>query len=63
MIAANPAEFTCACCDFSELEKRLAEDVSEVITVQTVVTKWTGEGIELSMAVDGLLWAIRGGLF
>jgi len=60
VITANPATFTCACCDFSELEKRLADDVSEVITAQTAVTRWTGERMDLSMAVDGLLWASYG---
>jgi hypothetical protein len=60
VIAANPAKFTCACCDFSEFEKRLADDVSETITAQTAVTKWTGERMDLSMAVDGLLWASGG---
>jgi hypothetical protein len=60
VIVANPATFTCASCDFSELEKRLADDVSEVITAQTAVTKWTGERMDLSMAVDGLLWASGG---
>ena len=60
VIAANPAKFTCACCDFSELEKRLAVDVSEAITATTAVTKWTGEIMDLSMAVDGLLWASGG---
>jgi hypothetical protein len=56
VIAANPVKFTCACCDFSELEKRLADDVSDVITATTAVTKWTGERMDLSMAVDWLLW-------
>jgi hypothetical protein len=41
---------------FSELEKRLADDVSDVITATTAVTKWTGERMDLSMAVDWLLW-------
>ena len=60
VIAPNPATFTCACCDFSEFEKRLADDVSEVITAQTAVTKWTGERMDLNMAMDGLLWASYG---
>jgi hypothetical protein len=60
VIAANPVKFTCACCDFSELEKRLADDVSDVITATTAVTKWTGERMDLSMAVDGLLWESGG---
>lgn len=60
VIAANPAKFTCACCDFSELEKCLADDVSEAITATTAVTKWTGEIMDLSMAVDRLLWASGG---
>ncbi|OUS40685.1 hypothetical protein A9R00_04760, partial [Oleispira antarctica] len=56
-IAANPAKFTCACCDFSELEKTLNKEVSEPITKKTAVTKWLGERMDLSMAVDGLLYA------
>jgi len=56
-IAANPAKLTCACCDFSELEKTLNEEVSEPITEKTAVTKWLGERMDLSMAVDGLLYA------
>jgi len=56
-IAANPAKFTCACCDFSELEKTLNEEVSEPITKKTAVTKWLGERMDLSMAVDGLIFA------
>ena len=57
VIAANPAKFTCACCDFSELEDMLAEDVSEPITANTAVTKWAGESMDLGMAIDGLLAA------
>jgi hypothetical protein len=60
VIAANPAKFTCACCDFSELEKTLAEDVSEVITANTAVTKWTGEVMDLGMTIEGLLRAGSG---
>ena len=60
VIAANPAEFTCACCGFSELEKRLEEDVSEVITATTAVTKWSGESMDLSMVIAGLLWSEGG---
>jgi hypothetical protein len=59
VIAANPAKFNCACCDFSELEKTLNEEVSEPITEKTAVTKWLGERMDLSMAVDGLM---RGGV-
>ncbi|MBL4797915.1 MAG: HNH endonuclease [Oleispira sp.] len=60
VIAANPAEFTCACCGFAELEKRLEEDVSEVITATTAVTKWSGESMDLSMVIAGLLWSEGG---
>ncbi len=57
VIAANPTNFTCACCDFSELEKTLNKEVTEPITKKTAVTKWLGEKMDLSMAVDGLLYA------
>ncbi len=57
VIAANPAKFTCACCDFSQFEKTFNEEVSEPITEKTAVTKWLGESMDLSMAVDGLLYA------
>jgi len=60
VIAANPAKFTCACCDFSELEKTLAEDVSEPITANTAVTKWAGETLDLGRAIEGLLNASKG---
>jgi len=53
VIAANPAKFTCACCDFSELEKALPGDIDD----KTAVTKWTGESMDVGMAVDGLLRA------
>ena len=52
-IAANPAKFTCACCDFSELEKTLPSAIDE----KTAVTKWTGEGMDVGVAIDGLLSA------
>jgi hypothetical protein len=51
VIAANPANFTCACCDFSELEKSLPSGIDE----KTAVTKWTGESMDIGMAIDGLL--------
>jgi hypothetical protein len=60
VIAANPARFTCACCDFSELEKSLPSGIDE----KTAVTKWTGESMDVGMAIDGLLSAAnskRGG--
>jgi len=53
VIAANPAKFTCACCDFSELEKALPNAINE----KTAVTKWLGESMDLGMAIDGLLHA------
>jgi hypothetical protein len=55
VITANPAKFSCACCDFSGLEETLKEEVSEPITEKTAVTKWLGERMDLSMAVDGLM--------
>jgi hypothetical protein len=55
VIAANPAKFTCACHRFSELEKTLNDELSEPITAQTAVTKWAGEAMDLSMAIEGLM--------
>ena len=43
VIAANPAKFTCACCDFSELEKALPRAIDE----KTAVTKWMGESMDV----------------
>jgi hypothetical protein len=57
VIAANPAKFTCACCDFSELEKSLPSGIDE----KTAVTKWTGESMDVGMAIDGLLSAGKRG--
>jgi hypothetical protein len=53
VIAANPANFTCACCDFSALEKSLPSGIDE----KTAVTKWAGESMDIGMAIDGLLSA------
>ncbi|MFT5118805.1 MAG: hypothetical protein ACI9NY_002347 [Kiritimatiellia bacterium] len=53
VIARNPAKFTCACCGFDELEKTLSLSIDK----NTAVTKWLGEGMDLGMAVEGLLWA------
>jgi hypothetical protein len=55
VIAANPAKFTCACHSFSELEKTLNDEMSEPITEKTAVTKWTGERMDLSMTIEGLM--------
>jgi hypothetical protein len=55
-------KFTCAYCDFLNWSKHLADGISEAITATTAVTKWTGERMDLSMAVDGLLWASDGRL-
>jgi hypothetical protein len=57
VIAANPAKFTCACCDSSELGKSLPRLIYNAIDEKTAVTKWTGESMDLGMAVDGLLSA------
>jgi hypothetical protein len=57
VISANPAKFTCACCDFSELEKSLPSGIDE----KTGVTKWTGESMDVGMAIDGLLSAGKRG--
>ena len=55
VIAANPAKFTCACCDSSDLGKTLPRLIYNSIDEKTAVTKWTGENMDLEMAVDGLL--------
>jgi len=58
VIAANPAKFTCACCDSSDssdLSKTLPRLIYNSIDEKTAVTKWAGEGMDLGMAVDGLL--------
>ena len=57
VIAANPAKFTCACCDFSDLGKTLPRLIYNSIDEKTAVTKWAGEGMDLGMAVEGLLSA------
>jgi hypothetical protein len=62
VIAANPAKFTCACCDdsaleASELESAVPRTIFHVIDAKTAVTKWAGEGMDLGMAIDGLLSA------
>ena len=60
VIAANPAKFTCACCDSSDsfdLGKALPRLIYNSIDEKTAVTKWAGEGMDLGMAVDGLLSA------
>ena len=64
VIAANPAKFTCAYCDSSDLSKTLPRLIYNSIDEKTAVTKWAGEGMDLGMAVDGLLNATnrkRGG--
>ena len=55
VIAANPAKFTRACHSFSELEKTLNDKLSDPITEKTAVTKWTGERMDLSKMIDGLM--------
>lgn len=62
VIAANPAKFTCACCDnsaleASELEKAVPRTIFHAIDKNTAVTKWAGEGMDLGVAIDGLLSA------
>jgi hypothetical protein len=55
VVAANPAKFTCACCGPSDLSKTLSRWIYNSIDENTAVTKWAGEGMDLGMAVDGLL--------
>lgn len=57
VIAANPAKFRCACCDSSDLGKTLLRLIYNSIDEKTAVTKWAGEGMDLGMAVEGLLGA------
>lgn len=74
VIARNPATFICACGDDSslngkepngrepngrDLKQALPRDVYEGIDATTAVTKWAGEAMDLSMAIDGLLGAGR----
>jgi hypothetical protein len=56
VIAANPAKFTCACCDSSVLEKALPPAIYQSINAKTAVTGWLGEQMDLSMAIDGLIY-------
>jgi hypothetical protein len=56
VIAANPAKFTCACCDSSVLEKALPPAIYQSINATTAVTGWLGESMDLSMAIDGLIY-------
>lgn len=56
VIAPNPAKFSCACCDASVLEKALLPSIYHSINANTAVTGWLGESIDLSMAVDGLIY-------
>jgi hypothetical protein len=55
VIAANPAKFTCACCDSTELGKTIPRLIYNAIDERTAVTKWAGESMDLGMAIDGLL--------
>ena len=59
VIAANPAKFTCACCDSTELGKTIPRLIYNAIDERTAVTKWAGESMDLGMAIDGLLSANR----
>ena len=56
VMAANPATFTCACCDSSVLEKALPASIYHSINEKTAVTGWLGERMDLSMAIDGLIY-------
>jgi hypothetical protein len=62
VIAASPAKFICACCDYSDsfdLGKALPRLIYNSIGEKTAVTKWAGEEMDLGLAVDGLLSAIN----
>jgi len=46
------------------LEASLPRAIYDGIDATTAVTKWLGEGMDLGLAVEGLLWASgKGGLF
>lgn len=53
VIAANPAKFTCACC--VGLEKAVPKTIFHSIDEKTAVTRWSGEPMDIGMAIDGLL--------
>jgi hypothetical protein len=55
VIAANPAKFTCACCD--GLEQAIPRTIFHAIDKNTAVTKWEGESMDVGMVIDGLLSA------
>lgn len=59
MIARNAAQFTCACCDDTVLQKSLPKAIYDGIDERTAVTKWQGERMDLGMAVEGLIGASR----
>jgi hypothetical protein len=56
VIAPTPAKFTCACCDSTVLEKALLPAIYHSINAKTAVTGWQGEQMDLSMAIDGLIY-------
>ena len=59
IIVANPAPFTCACCDSSEIASELKgaipNEFYHSIDEKTAVVKWAGEQMDLGMAIEGLL--------
>ncbi len=57
LIPVNPAKFTCACCDHTELANSLPSSLYNAIDTKTAVTKWTGESLDVSLAIDCLLSA------
>jgi len=57
VIAANPAKFSCACCNHEDLGKTIPRVIYNTIDEKTAVTKWAGESMDLGMAIDGLLAA------
>jgi hypothetical protein len=59
VIVANPAKFTCACCDSTELGKTIPRLIYSAIDERTAVTKWAGESMDSGMAINGLLSAVR----
>lgn len=68
VIVANPAKFTCACCDESVLdaqvlEKAIPKTIFHAIDKNTAVSKWTGESMDVGMAIDGLLSAGKRGKY
>ena len=56
-IHANPTQFSCAYCDHTDLAKAIPSAIYKAIDAKTAVTKWTGESLDVGLAIDCLLSA------